>query len=58
MKNIAQLVTLFALSNLWMVRSKLKGRRDESLARRGETLQGLKSSPMIARNGATLKDAD
>ncbi len=30
-KNTAQIVTLFALSNLWMARRQLMGARDECL---------------------------
>ncbi len=44
-KKIAQLDTLFALSNFWMLRAKLMEHRDECARNPRYALKGLRNSP-------------
>jgi len=49
-KNTAQIVTLFALSNLWMAGRQLRGRRDECVR---DTSSGITRCQKHLRNGTT-----
>ena len=46
-KNMAQIITLFALSNLWVIRSKLMGRRRECVRKRGKSPKQRKEPPEV-----------